>query len=129
MLNRSYIKGHEGHFHHFSDESLLQFRKNLEIVDKQGDIALILKNLSDPTKLSIFLLLHRVDEIPVTDIVHVLDSSQSTISHALSDLKKLGLVECHRCGQLVCYSLKKQSKKRNDVLIFLEKLFRQKGGV
>jgi len=123
MHNRSYIDGHKGHPHYISDKSLKSLKKAFGGKNKQDDITLILKNLSDPTKLNIYLLLHKVDEIPVTDICHILDLSQSTVSHALSDLKKLDLVDCSRCGQLMCYSLKKQPAKRKNLLSVIEKFF------
>ena len=123
MLNRSYIAAHEGHPHHISDKNIESLKKAFKDVGKNQDTIQILKTLSDPTKLSIYLLLHKVNEIPVTDIGFVLNLSQSAVSHALSDLKKLDLVECSRCGQLMCYSLKKQPKKRNSLLSIFEKLF------
>lgn len=123
MLNHSYITGHEGHLHNITDKDVKSLKKTFKYVGKNQDTIQILKTLSDPTKLSIYLLLHKVEEIPVTNISLVLDLSQSAVSHALSDLKKLDLVECSRCGQLICYSLKKQSRKRKSLLSFFEKLF------
>lgn len=122
MLNRSYITGHKGHPHHITDKDIESLKKAFKGVGKKKDTIQILKTLSDPTKLSIYLLLGRVDEIPVTDIGLILDLSQSAVSHALSDLKKLDLVECSRCGQLMCYSLKKQPKNRASLLSGFEKI-------
>lgn len=122
MHNRSYVNGHEGHLHYLSGKTINSLKKKFR--DKRDEEALIiLKNLSDPTKFCIYMLLHEVDEIPVTDIVTILNLTQSSVSHALSDLKKLGLVESNRCGQLVCYSLKKQPKKRESLLSVFGKLF------
>lgn len=123
MLNRSYIDGHEGHPHYISDKTIKKLKSKFSNSKKREDILLVLKTLSDPTRLNIYLLLHKVDEIPVTDICHVLNLNPSTASHALSDLKKLSLVENNRCGQLICYSLKKQPKKRNILLSFFDKFF------
>jgi len=123
MLNRSYINDHEGHPHYISDKNIKRLKSKFHNSGKREDVLLILKTLSDPTRLNIYLLLHKIDEIPVTDICHVLDLNQSTASHALSDLKKLSLVESSRCGQLVCYSLKKQPRKRNVWLSFFDKFF------
>ena len=122
MHSRSYIKGHEGHPHYVSDKMLSGLQRSYGDLNKHEDILIILKNLSDPTKLSIYLLLHKVEEIPVTDIVYVLGISQSAVSHALSDLKDLELVECSRCGRLMCYSLKKQTAKRKNILSVIEAL-------
>ena len=123
MHNRSYIRGHEDHPHYISDKTIDYLKNSFQDLERREDAILVLRALSDPTKLNIYLLLHKVDEIPVTDICHVLDLSQSAVSHALSDLKKLDLVESNRCGQLICYSLKKQPKKRNSLLSIFEKFF------
>lgn len=121
MLNRSYISAHQNHPHHLFDKDLNLLRGAFKNFDKSQDITPLLKNLSDSTKLSIYLLLHKVDEISVTDICLILDLSQSSVSHALSDLKKLDLVKCNRCGQLKCYSLKKQSRRRTSFLSIFKK--------
>ncbi|MBI2021536.1 winged helix-turn-helix transcriptional regulator [Candidatus Daviesbacteria bacterium] len=105
MFNRSYIKGHEGHPHYITDSKVASLQKKVSFLSDEEKLLRIVKNLSDPTKLRIYLLLHKVKEIPVTDITQILNMSQSAVSHALSDLKNLGLVESHRCGQLICYSL------------------------
>jgi len=80
----------------------------------------MLRTISDPTKLKILLLLHQVKEIAVSDITLTLGTSQSAASHALADLKKLHLVQSHRCGQLTCYSLVTDSKKQK-LVTFLNK--------
>lgn len=115
MVKRSYISDHQGHPHYFSDEKILEFRQQTQSLNLD-DLTLILKQLSDPTKLKIYSLLSQVEEIPVTDICHVLDMNQSTVSHALSDLKLIGLVDCKQCGQLRCYYLLKQTKARRKIL-------------
>ena len=123
MFKRSYINGHEGHPHHIDDKKVLLLKNAFKDANKHQDIILVLKNLSDPTKLSIYILLQKVDEIPVTDICHILDLNPSAASHALSDLKKLDLVQCSRCGQLMCYSLKKQPKRRMSILSIFKQVF------
>lgn len=120
MFNRSYINGHEGHPHYLSDSKLISLQRKTSFSAEEETLVRIIRNLSDPTKLKIYLLLHKVEEISVTDLTQILDMSQSAVSHALSDLKNLGLVECHRCGQLICYSLI-NGKKKNKFLSFFEK--------
>ncbi|MBI2593970.1 winged helix-turn-helix transcriptional regulator [Candidatus Daviesbacteria bacterium] len=120
MLNRSYIKGHEGHPHYITDSKVASLQKNVSFSGDEEELLRIVKNLSDPTKLKIYLLLHKVEEIPVTDITQILNISQSAISHALSDLRNLGLIEAHRCGQLICYSLS-NGKKKSKFLSFFER--------
>lgn len=120
MFKHSYIKGHEGHPHYISDSKVASLQKSVSFSGEEEELLRILKNLSDPTKLKIYLLLHKVEEIPVTDITQILNISQSAVSHALADLKNLGLIEAQRCGQLICYSLS-NGKKKNKFLNFLEK--------
>lgn len=83
----------------------------------------LIRALSDPTKTAIFFLLNQVKELPVKEISNILSLSASTISHALADLKKLGLVECRNCGQLRCYFLKPQTKERKKVLNLFQQTF------
>lgn len=120
MFNRSYIKVHEGHPHYLTDAKVLSLQKTVSFSAEEEELVRIIRNLSDQTKLKIYLLLHRVEEISVTDLTQILGLSQSGISHALSDLKNLGLVECHRCGQLICYSLS-NGKKKNKFLGFFNR--------
>lgn len=120
MLNRSYIQGHEGHPHYITDSKISSLQKTASFSAQEEELVRIIRNLSDPTKLKIYLILHKVEEIPVADLTQILGLSQSAISHALSDLKNLGLVECHRCGQLICYSLSNE-KKKNKFLSFFDR--------
>ena len=105
MFNRSYIFGHEDHPHYLSNRKINELKQTLTFSGQDEEMVRVIKNLSDPTKFRIYQLLHWVDEIAVTDVALILDLSQSTVSHALADLKNLGLVTSQRCGQLICYSL------------------------
>lgn len=120
MSNRSYIQGHEGHPHYVTNSKISSLQKTVSFSAEEEELVRIIRNLSDPTKLKIYLILHKVEEIPVADLTQILGLSQSAISHALSDLKNLGLVECHRCGQLICYSLL-NGKRGNKFLSFFDK--------
>lgn len=111
MLNRSYIQQHKGHPHYLTDSKILSLQTKTYLSKKKEELVRIIRNLSDPTKLKICLLLAKVKAIPVTDITQILGLSQSAVSHALTDLKNLGLVESYRCGQLICYSLNKAWRK------------------
>lgn len=110
MLNRSYIKGHERHPHYITNTKILSLQKNVSFSSEEKELIIVIRNLSDPTKLKIYLILHKVKEISVADLSQILGTSQSGASHALTDLKNLGLIESHRCGQLICYSLSKDKK-------------------
>lgn len=120
MFNRSYIHGHEEHPHYFTDSKITSLQKTVSFSIEEEELVRIIRNLSDPTKLKIYVLLHKVEEISVMDLTQILGLTQSGVSHALSDLKNLGLVECHRCGQLICYSLS-NGRKKNKFLSFFKK--------
>ena len=118
MQTRSYVAGHEGHPHFINERDFKVIEEKIIQTAGYGKVLSILKCLANPTKLKIYLLLGEVEAIPVTDIVNVLDVSQSTVSHALSKLKEVGVVESYRCGKLICYSLteSKLNKKLNELL-------------
>lgn len=118
MFNRSYIHSHKGHPHYLTDSKILALQKVVNFSIEEEELVRIIRTLSDPTKLRIYLLLHKVEEIPVTDLTQILGLSQSAVSHALSDLKNLGLVESKRCGQLICYSLSNFLKKSKLLSFF-----------
>lgn len=120
MLNRSYIQQHKGHPHYLTDSKVLSLQKVTKLSVEEEELLRIVRNLSDPTKLKIYLLLTKVKAMPVTDITQILGLSQSAVSHSLTDLKNLGLVGSYRCGQLICYSLNKAWRK-NKLLSFLER--------
>lgn len=120
MFNRSYIQLHKDHPHYITDFRVLSLQKGTKLSVEEEELLKIIRNLSDPTKLKIYLLLTKVKAMPVTDITQILGLSQSAVSHALADLKNLGLVECYRCGQLICYSLS-NGKKKNKFLSFFNK--------
>lgn len=118
MLNYSYILKHKGHPHYITDFKVLSLQSKTYFSKEEDELVRIIRNLSDPTKLKIYLLLHRVEEISVTDLTQILSLSQPAISHALADLKNLGLVESHRCSQLICYSLSNGKKKNKFLNLF-----------
>ena len=124
MFNRSYVLGHEGHPHYLNDAEVGPLRSVIELAEDDGKLLTIVKALSDATKYKIYLLLQQVEEIPVSDIVNILNLSQSSVSHALADLKFLDIVESHKCGKLICYSLK-NSKKTSRFKQFINS-FRKK---
>lgn len=122
MFNRSYIQSHKDHPHYITDLAMLSLQKIIKFSNEEDALLRIVRNLSDPTKLKIYLLLTKVKSLPVTDIARILELSQSSISHALSDLKNIEIVESYRCGQLICYSLSNNRKKNKFLGFFLESL-------
>ncbi|MBI2028211.1 MAG: winged helix-turn-helix transcriptional regulator [Candidatus Levybacteria bacterium] len=102
-----------------TDSKALSLQKKTTLSIEEEKLLIIAHNLSNPTKLKIYSLLTRVKSMPVTDISLILNLSQSAVSHALADLRNLGLVESYRCGQLICYSLKR-GKQKNKFLSFFD---------
>jgi ArsR family transcriptional regulator, arsenate/arsenite/antimonite-responsive transcriptional repressor len=68
------------------------------------EIADVFKALSDPTRLRIAVLLTH-GELCVCDLMEVLGLPQSTISRHMSRLKSAGMVNDHRQGKWIHYSL------------------------
>src|SRR3989338_827103 len=118
MFNRSYLQGHEDHPHYPTNSTLLSLQKTINLCPEEEGLLRIIRNLADPTKLRIYIILHKVKEISVADLTQILELSQSAVSHALADLKNLGLVKSQRCGQLICYSLKVNKKKDKFLNLF-----------
>lgn len=123
MFNRSYINGHQNHPHYLTSQQILGLEKKVKISVQDERLVRIVKSLLDPTKLKIYLLLQLVKEISVSDLTYVLDLSQTTASHALADLKNLQLIDCHRCGKLVCYFVKKQKNNQKIAKFLWKKRF------
>ncbi len=71
------------------------------------DRASLLKCVGDPNTLKILDALSKDDNPCVSDITKNLDISISAVSHQLSKLKSMGIVETKRTGQTICYSLSK----------------------
>ena len=117
MTKRSYILSHLDHDHYFSNEKIRSLRQQAVFTQQDKQSVNLIKNLSDPTKLRIYLLLRKVKEISVSDITYILKLNQSAVSHALADLKFIGLVEANRCGQLMCYRLTKAHTKNKLLTI------------
>lgn len=69
-----------------------------------GQCATVLKALGDETCLHIVESL-LIGEKCVTDLVRALKCSQPHVSHHLRILRDSGLVERHRGGKQVCYSI------------------------
>lgn len=114
------MQQHKGHPHYLTDSRVLSLQKGAKLSVEEEKLLRVVRNLSDPTKLKIYVLLHKVEEISVTDLTQILGLTQSGVSHSLADLKNLGLVESHRCGQTICYSLT-NGKKKNKFLSFFDR--------
>jgi ArsR family transcriptional regulator, lead/cadmium/zinc/bismuth-responsive transcriptional repressor len=67
-------------------------------------LASVFKSLSDPTRLRIISMVSD-REFCVSDLVAALEMEQSTVSHQLRDMRRLGLVSFRREGRHVFYRL------------------------
>jgi DNA-binding transcriptional ArsR family regulator len=63
------------------------------------------KALSDPTRLTLALLLDEGDELCVCDLSWVLERAENLVSHHLRSLRSEDLVTSRRDGKMVMYSL------------------------
>ncbi|MGB9728819.1 MAG: ArsR/SmtB family transcription factor [Thermoprotei archaeon] len=83
-----------------------------------SDIARILKNLGEPSKLRILLLL-RNGPLPVCVISYTLELDQTLVSHHMKSLRKSGLIESIRAGKFKLYKLTEQTRELLDTLLEL----------
>ena len=68
----------------------------------------IFKSLSDDTRLRLLILLQNGSEYCVCDLMHALDTPQSTISRHLAYLKRHGWLQDRRGGTWMYYSLNQE---------------------
>lgn len=69
-------------------------------------LAELLKVVAEPTRLQILTVLYARGSHCVSECrCHVPDVSQSLLSHHIADLRKAGLIEAHKQGLKVYYSL------------------------
>lgn len=82
---------------------------NISFRNQAGDFyeqrASLLKCVGDPNCLKIIDVLAKENNPCVSDITDKLDISISAVSHQLSKLKAMGIVDTKRTGQTICYSL------------------------
>ncbi len=82
--------------------------------EQLGSLVRFFSIFSDHTSLRILAALG-ISEMCVTDISHVLDVNQTTVSHQLRFLKDAGIVRTERHGKIIFYSL--YNEVVNDVLL------------
>ena len=79
-------------------------------------VAEIFKALSDPTRLRIIMLLLEND-LCVCELMYILKTEQSRISHQLRFLKYASLVEDRRDGRWIIYSILKEKRKLLELIL------------
>lgn len=83
--------------------TLNKFRKDLR--DPQFiSQANLIKCLGDPTCLKILHVLSKEKILCPSDLSSILNVSMPAISHQMSRLKQMGILENNRMGQMICYS-------------------------
>ena len=102
----------------------LPLRKELLVPESEvKDISKVLKQLSEPSKLKILLLLYYNNSLPVCIISRALGLDQTLVSHHLKTLKASGLVEYKRIGKYKLYKLTNYTAKIAHII--LETLLKQ----
>lgn len=74
---------------------------------KLKEMASFFQNFADSTRLKIISALS-INELCVNDLSQVLGINQTTISHQLKFLKNQYIVESHRDGKIIKYSLQNE---------------------
>ncbi|MEQ9230089.1 MAG: metalloregulator ArsR/SmtB family transcription factor [Cyclobacteriaceae bacterium] len=82
----------------------------------------IFKSFSDDSRTRILHLLFRTDELTISDMVTILDFTQTKTSRHMSFLKNAGMVTSRNQDQWVFYSIREESYNMvNQIFGFLEK--------
>lgn len=98
-------KINEYNFKPFVDNKKLpQLPPNLITTDKAQRMAEFFSFLGDANRLRILSLL-ATEELCVSDLAHVLEMSESAVSHQLRNLRTMRLVSYRKQGRNVFYSL------------------------
>jgi ArsR family transcriptional regulator, lead/cadmium/zinc/bismuth-responsive transcriptional repressor len=90
--------------HDIDGIKLQQLPPNLITTDKAQRMAEFFSFLGDANRLRILSLL-ATEELCVSDLAHVLDMSESAVSHQLRNLRAMRLVSYRKQGRNVFYSL------------------------
>jgi len=70
----------------------------------------VFKAFSDEARIRILFLLHVEEEMCITDLVHILDFTQTKTSRHLRYLKNANLVSPRKVDQFVYYRIKPQAR-------------------
>lgn len=80
-------------------------RRRMPPGEASRDLADLFRMLGDANRVRILSALRASEEMCVCDLAAVLDSSESTVSHALRLLRASGIVRSRRHGKRVFYAL------------------------
>jgi len=85
--------------------TLDKLRHSVLGIDKAQRMAEFFGVLSDPNRWRILSAL-AIQELRVRDLAHVVDMTESAVSHQLRTLRSMRLVSYRKCGRNVFYGLK-----------------------
>lgn len=94
---------------------------------KQNEVAILLKALAHPARITIVEYLLKTNKCICNDIVNEVPLSQPTVSQHLRELKSAGLIQGEIQGNSICYCInqktwKKLEKYMNGIFDKLSKL-------
>jgi len=95
-------------FSMLSKKDIGKVRKNVIQEDAEDRIPFMFQALADTTRLKIFRLLAKQDDLCVTDIAKIFNLSTPAISYQMRMLEMVGIVKKERMGKMICYELKKE---------------------
>lgn len=87
------------HRHGNNEKDILRYLPSPKTID---DVSIVLKQLSDPTRLKIFWILCHMEEC-VINIAAIMNMSSPAVSHHLRLLKTCGLINSRRDGKEMYY--------------------------
>jgi DNA-binding transcriptional ArsR family regulator len=86
--------------------------------EKFEKAAYILKAIAHPTRLAIIQLLEQEEHLSVNEICEILNCEQSLLSHHLINMKLRGILQSHKDGLNMYYSLKEREVTK--ILVCIE---------
>ncbi len=89
----------------FSDDELAQLQEDFSFTPLLDELAADLAVLGQPTRLKIFALLDRCEEMCVCDLAEVLGLSVSAVSQNLARMRAMRMVTYRRDAQTLYYRL------------------------
>ncbi len=86
-------------------DEIAKIKKLISTSEHDTQITDIFKLLGDKNRYLIIKLLFEQEELCVSDLSAILDSSMSSVSQHLRVLEISGLIKGERMGQMICYKL------------------------
>lgn len=82
-----------------------------KLLESDESVLPFLHALADKTRLKIFRLLLKGEELCVTEVASIVDISVPAASQHFRVLEMTGIVEAHRYGQTTCYRVRMKDEK------------------